>query len=60
MGFTEENEEERMAFVERWARYVRDHDDRDWSRQQNIIINSALKSASMSKEQFLRMKGEIQ
>ena len=53
------NNEERMAFVEYWAKYVREHDDLDWSIQKNMLINSSLKSASMTREQFLRMKGEM-
>ena len=59
MSFTEQNNRERMEFVRKWADYVRTHDDKDWSRQQNVIINSCLKTASMTAEQFLRMKGEI-
>jgi len=58
MSFTSENQKERMRFVDRWAEYVKTHSDKDWSHQQNIIINSALKSASMTKEQFFKMKGE--
>jgi len=50
------NRKNRMDFVEFWAEYVRTHPDRDWSRQQNVIINSCLKTASMTKEQFLEMK----
>ncbi len=48
--------EQRMKFVEFWAKYVRTHKDRDWSRQQNTLIDSCLRSASMTKEQFLQMK----
>ena len=59
MSFIEQNNRERMEFVRKWADYVRTHDDKDWSRQQNVIINSCLKTASMTAEQFLRMKGEI-
>ena len=58
MTFTKKNQEERMRFVDKWAKYVRTHSDKDWSRQQNVIINSCLKSASMTKEQFFKMKGE--
>jgi hypothetical protein len=58
MGFIEENEKERKEFVLKWAEYVRTHDDKDWSRQQNVIINSALKSANMTREQFFKMKKE--
>lgn len=45
-----------MWFIDYWAEYVKTHSDRDWSRQQNIIINSCLKTANMTKEQFLEMK----
>ncbi|MBN2602651.1 MAG: hypothetical protein JXA91_00785 [Candidatus Thermoplasmatota archaeon] len=58
MGFIEQNEKERKDFVFKWAEYVRTHDDKDWSRQQNVIINSALKSANMTREQFFKMKKE--
>ncbi len=59
MTFIEENDAERMKFVEFWAKYVREHDDKDWSRQQNLIINSCLRSTKMTKEQYLYMKGEV-
>lgn len=36
----EENREERRAFVKLWAEYVRTHDDEEWSRQQNVIIDA--------------------
>jgi len=58
VSFTSKNQKERMRFVDKWAEYVKTHNDKDWSHQQNIIINSALKSASMTKEQFFKMKGE--
>ena len=56
------NEEERMNFVEYWANYVKTHDDKVWSRQQNILINSQLQSAQASfltREQYLKIKGEL-
>ena len=56
MGFIEDNLKERMKFVDLWSQYVLTHDDKVWSKQQNIIINSALKSASMTKEEYLSMK----
>jgi len=56
--FTSKNQEERMHFVDKWAEYVKTHSDKDWSKQQNIVINSFLKSASMTKEQFFKMKQE--
>jgi hypothetical protein len=58
MSFIEENKKERRSFVRKWAEYVRTHDDKEWSRQQNVIINSSLKSANMTREQFFKMKKE--
>ena len=58
MGFREDNEKERRSFVLKWAEYVRTHSDKEWSRQQNLIIDSALQSAHMTREQFFKMKGE--
>jgi len=58
MNFTKQNNAERMAFVDKWAEYVRTHSDKDWSRQQNVIINSAiLAGKSMTKEAYFKMKG---
>ena len=57
-----DNKEERMNFVEYWAEYVRTHPDKDWSRQQNVLINSIMqnaKNSKLTKEQYLRIKGEI-
>jgi hypothetical protein len=54
----DKNLKERLKFVDLWSKYVLEHDDRDWSRQQNVIINSCLRSSKMTKEEFLRMKGE--
>lgn len=58
MSFTSENQKERMRFVDKWAEYVKTHSDKNWSRQQNVVINSSLRSASMTEEQFFKMKGE--
>jgi hypothetical protein len=54
----DENNAERPKFVDLWSRYVLEHDDKEWSRQQNVIINSCLKNSSMTKEQFMILKGE--
>ena len=54
--FLKKNNEERMNFVDLWSKYVLEHDDKVWSKQQNIIINSNLKSANMTKEEYLKMK----
>ena len=36
----QENDNERMWYVEYWANYVNSHTDKEWSAQQNILINS--------------------
>ncbi|MEF8826168.1 MAG: hypothetical protein V5A27_07505 [Halapricum sp.] len=40
------NVQERRAFIKCWAKYVRTHDDEEWSRQQNKLIDSQLQSAN--------------
>lgn len=53
------NQEDRMRFVKYWADYVRTHSDKEWSEQQNVIINSQLQSAQsvhLTPEQYLRIK----
>lgn len=37
---------DRHAFVKRWAAYVRTHDDAEWSKQQNTLIDAQLRSAN--------------
>lgn len=58
MAFKDENEKERMRFIDFWSEYVMTHEDKDWSRQQNVIINSCLRSSRMSKEEYMKMKEE--
>ena len=46
------DEKQRMEAVERWARYVAEHDD--WSEQQKIFIDSQIENAKavgLTKEQ---------
>lgn len=37
-----DNQEDRLNFVKYWANYVKTHDDENWSKQQNIVINSQI------------------
>jgi len=37
------NETERIKFVELWAEYVRTHPDKEWSRQQKVVVDSQLR-----------------
>jgi len=41
-----QNSEQRLAFIKRWAEYVRTHDDEEWSEQQNKLIDAQLESAN--------------
>ena len=57
----------REDFVKYWANWVRTHPDKEWSRQQNIIIDSQIKSAiefyrknRKAREKFLKMIRENQ
>lgn len=53
------NSEEKMNFVEYWANYVKTHSDRDWSKQQNPLINSQIQNArktNLSAKEYLRIK----
>ena len=58
MKLIDENNKERLKFVDLWSKYVLEHDDKEWSRQQNIIINSCIRTANIPKEEYLRMKGK--
>ena len=56
------NNQDRMWFVEYWANYVKTHTDKEWGRQQNILINSMMKNAKNSKltpKEYLKIKGEL-
>lgn len=51
---------ERMEAVERWAKYVLEHDDMDWSNQQAVLIDSQMESAqaiNLTREQVDYIKG---
>lgn len=38
-----DNQEDRLNFVKYWANYVKTHEDSEWSKQQNMLINSQIK-----------------
>ncbi|GGL68158.1 hypothetical protein [Halocalculus aciditolerans] len=50
----ERNVENRRSFIKQWAAYIREHDDEEWSRQQNKLINPQIQRANE-----LAKKGEI-
>lgn len=56
------NDQDRMWFVEYWANYVKTHPDKDWSRQQNILINSVIgssKNSKLSPKEYLKIKEKL-
>ncbi len=40
--FKIENAKERLKFIDFWVNYIKKHSDKEWSRQQNIIIDSQM------------------
>ncbi|MDD3175116.1 MAG: hypothetical protein PHU51_01410 [Candidatus Nanoarchaeia archaeon] len=44
----------RLEFVEFWAKYVREHSDKDWSKQQNVLLNSM--NTKISLKDYLKLK----
>ena len=55
-SFKEENQKERMQFIDKWSKYILEHNDKEWSKQQNKIINSCLRSSKITKKEYLKMK----
>ncbi len=37
------NKEDRLNFVKFWAEYVKTHSDKEWSKQQNVVIDSQIR-----------------
>lgn len=48
--------DERLRFVKLWANYVKDTPNKKWSRQQNVLINSVMKSANQDAYLYLKVK----
>lgn len=48
------NRKERMEFVKFWAEYVRSHPDKDWSKQQKIVVDSQLRDLIAPNKKFNR------
>lgn len=41
--FKKQNAKERLEFIDLWVKYVKSHSDKEWSEQQNMIINTQIK-----------------
>lgn len=39
------NEEDRANFIKCWVEYMKSVSDEEWSKQQNIVIDSQIKNA---------------
>jgi hypothetical protein len=51
------NQKQRMEFIDFWVNYMETHTDEEWSRQQNVLINSMLKSAKQfSRKEYLELQ----
>jgi len=56
----ESNRKQREEFIDYWVEFIRSHADEEWSRQQNVLINSMLKSAKQfSREEYLKLKEDV-
>jgi len=52
----DKNFKQRIEFVRYWADYVKTHPNKVWSKQQNRIINSVLRSADQNPKTYLKIK----
>jgi len=43
--FKKRNFRDRLDFIKFWVDYIKTHSDKEWSKQQNVIIDSQLQSA---------------
>ncbi len=46
------NQKQRDEFIDFWVNYIKTHPDEEWSRQQNVLINSGLKIAKLSEKEL--------
>lgn len=54
-----DNKQSRLDFIDYWAKYVKTHPDQEWSKEQNILINSVLKTTfQFPREEYLKVKEE--
>ena len=53
----ESNQKQRNEFIDYWVTYMKTHTDQEWSKQQNVLINSQIKSAHQwSREEYCKLK----
>ena len=55
------NQKQREEFIDYWVNYMKTLPDKEWSKQQNVLINSMLQSAKQwSREDFLNLRKSSQ
>ena len=50
------NFESMLKFIEYYVKWLKKTPNKEWSKQQQKLIDSQLKSSKMTKEEFLQMK----
>lgn len=56
MGLSREEKEARLHFVKLWVNYIKTHSNEEWSKQQAMLINSALRGADQDVKRYLHVK----
>ena len=56
MALSKRNLKERLRFVRLWANYVKSTPNKRWSKQQNVLINSVMRSANQDARLYLKVK----
>jgi len=56
MGLSKRDLNQRLKFVRLWANYMKKTPNKKWSEEQNVLINSVLKSASQDAVLYLKVK----
>jgi hypothetical protein len=59
MGLSKTDKQERLNFVRFWANYVKTHNNKVWSKQQNVLINSVMKSVDKDPKNYMKLKATI-
>jgi len=48
------NKQDRLNFVKFWAEYIKTHSDKEWSKQQNMLIDSQIKNAQTLRQKLIK------
>jgi hypothetical protein len=62
VDFKETNQKQREEFIDYRVAFMKSNSDEEWSRQQNVLINSLMQSAKhypFSPKEYLKMKEEV-